>query len=53
MFLCTVSLKNMQHTKDVPDRRRFGHVNIACLYRNTVLAGRRGMGQRAMGEGVS
>ncbi len=35
----------------MPDRRRFGHVNVVCVYSNAVLAGRRGMAEGAEGGG--
>jgi hypothetical protein len=31
----------------VPDRRKFGHVNVVCVYSYIVLVGRRGMGEGA------
>jgi hypothetical protein len=34
----------------VPDRRRIRCVTVVCVYVNTVLAGRRAMAERAIGE---
>jgi hypothetical protein len=44
---CTLYPISTNH-RDCAERRRFSHVKVICMYRNTVLAGR-----RAMGEGVS
>jgi hypothetical protein len=35
----------------MPDRRRFGHVNVVCVHINTVLVGRREMEEGAVWGG--
>ncbi len=36
----------------MPDRRRFGHVNVICVHSNTVLVRRREMEEGQCGTGV-
>ncbi len=36
----------------MPDKRRFGLVNVICVHSNIVLAGRREIGERAVREGA-
>jgi hypothetical protein len=37
---------------DMPDRRRFGHVNVVCMYSIALSAGRTGMGAGVEREGL-
>jgi hypothetical protein len=55
MLCCSSKKENekLNYKEIVPDRRRFGHLNVVCVRSNTVLEGRRGMGgEGAMQEGA-